>query len=110
MQYEGKIIFIGNVETVGQNWLQKRTFVLEEHTDREFKWGIAIDLIKDKVDLISSYKVWDMVKVSLNFRTNYSENTQRYYNSITARRIDPLDGSTTWTSHGVSSSDDDLPF
>ena len=51
-----------------------------------------------------------MVKVSLNFRTNYSENTQRYYNSITARRIDPLDGSTTWTSHGVSSSDDDLPF
>ena len=103
MQYEGKIIFIGNVETVGQNWLQKRTFVLEEHTDREFKWGIAIDLI-------NSYKVWDMVKVSLNFRTNYSENTQRYYNSITARRIDPLDGSTTWTSHGVSSSDDDLPF
>gem|GEM_PF-3499954 len=37
MQYEGKITYIGDVETVGQNNLQKRTVVLEEYTDREFK-------------------------------------------------------------------------
>ena len=106
MQYEGKIVFIGNVETVGQNGLQKRTFVLEENTDKEYKWGVAIDLIKDKVDLITSFKVGDVVKVSLNFRANYSENTQRYYNSITAWRIDGI-----WTTESSpSSQDDDLPF
>lgn len=104
MQYEGKIIHIGDVETVGQNALQKRTVVLEEHTDREFKGGIAFDLIKDKVDLINSFKVGDMVKVSLNFRTNYSENTQRYYTSISAWRIEALNGSNTPVQ------DDDLPF
>jgi hypothetical protein len=37
MQYEGKIIYIGDVETVGQNALQKRTVVLEEHSDKEYK-------------------------------------------------------------------------
>lgn len=107
MQYEGKIIFIGNVETVGQNSLQKRTFVLEEHTDKEYKGWIAIDLIKDKVDMIDSFKVGDLVKVSLNFRTNYSENTQKYYNSITAWRIDGLGASG---SAPASSNDEDLPF
>ena len=105
MQYEGKIIHIGDVETVGQNALQKRTVVLEEHSDKEYKWGISFDLIKDKVELINSFKVWDLVKASLNFRTNYSENTQRYYTSISARRIDGLSGSDN-----SSSQDDDLPF
>lgn len=105
MQYEGKIIHIGDVETVGQNALQKRSVVLEEHTDKEYKWGISFDLIKDKVELINSFKVGDLVKVSLNFRTNYSENTQRYYTSISAWRIDGLSGS-----NNSSAQDDDLPF
>lgn len=106
MQYEGKIVSIGNVETVGQNGLQKRTFVLEENSDKEYKGGVAIDLIKDKVDMINSFKVGDLVRVSLNFRVNYSENTQRYYNSITARKIEGLGT----TSSSPSSQDDDLPF
>lgn len=105
MQYEGTITYIGDIETVGQNALQKRTVVLEEITDREFKWGISFDLIKDKVNLIEPFQVGDSVKVSLNFRTNYSENTGRYYTSISAWRIDGINGG----SNG-SSQDDDLPF
>ncbi len=105
MQYEGKIIHIGEVETVGQNALQKRTVVLEEITDREYKGGISFDLIKDKVTLIDPFQVGDSVKVSLNFRTNYSENTQKYYTSINAWRIDGLSGSAS-----SSAQDDDLPF
>lgn len=107
MQYEGKITFIGEVETVGQNALQKRTVVLEESTDREFKGGIAFDLIKDKVNLIDPFQVGDTVKVSLNFRTNYSENTSRYYTSISAWRIDGVNGGS---SDGSNGQDDDLPF
>lgn len=105
MQYEGTITFIGEIETVGQNALQKRTVVLEEVTDREFKWGLAFDLIKDKVNLIDPFHVGDTVKVSLNFRTNYSENTQRYYTSISAWRIDGMNAGA-WN----SAQDDDLPF
>ena len=105
MQYEGTITFISDIETVGQNALQKRTVVLEELTDREFKWGLAFDLIKDKVNLIDSFHVGDTVKVSLNFRTNYSENTQRYYTSISAWRIDGMNGGSS-----NAGQDDDLPF
>jgi hypothetical protein len=57
MQYEGTITHIGEVETIGQNALQKRTVVLEEITEREYKGGIAFDLIKDKVTLINPFSV-----------------------------------------------------
>lgn len=103
MQYEGKIIYIGDVETVGQNGLQKRTFVLEEITDREFKGSIAVDLIKDKTALIDNYNVGDVVKVSLNSRANLAQTSGRYYNSITAWRIEGGNAAS-------SSQNDDLPF
>ena len=107
MQYEGTITYIGDIETVRQKTQKKRTVVLEEITDREFKWGISFDLIKDKVNLIDPFQVGDAVKVSLNFRTNYSENTQKYYTSISAWRIDGVNGGS---SNGSTSQDDDLPF
>lgn len=103
MQYEGTIIHIGEIETVGQNALQKRSVVLEENTDREYKWGISFDLIKDKVNLVDWFNVGDVIKVSLNFRTNYSENTQKYYTSISAWKVDKI-------SSAEPEQDDDVPF
>ena len=105
MTYNWIIINIGEIFTVGQNWLQKRTVVLEEATDKEYKWGIAFDLIKDKVNLIYGFKVGDTVEVSLNFRTNYSEKTKNYYNSINAWSIKRVGASTTDVN-----TDDIMPF
>lgn len=105
MNYTWIIINIWAITTVGQNWLQKRTVVLEEATDKDYKWGIAFDLIKDKVNLIDGFKVGDTVEVSLNFRTNYSEKTKNYYNSINAWSIKKV-----WASTDTSSVDDDMPF
>ena len=105
MEYTGKIIKIGEIQTVGQNWLQKRTVVLEESTNKDYKGGIAFDLIKDKVNLIDKFKVWDTVDVSLNFRTNYSEKTKNYYNSINAWSIKKV----KWDSNDVNI-DDIMPF
>lgn len=105
MNYQWKIINIGEIQTVGQNWLQKRTVVLEEATDKDYKWGIAFDLIKDKVNLIDGFKVGDTVDVSLNFRTNYSEKTKAYYNSINAWSIKRVGASTTDVN-----TDDIMPF
>lgn len=105
MNYIWKIINIGEIQTVGQNWLQKRTVVLEEATDKDYKGGIAFDLIKDKVNLIDGFKVGDTVDVSLNFRTNYSEKTKNYYNSINAWSIKKV----KWDSNDVNI-DDIMPF
>lgn len=105
MTYTWIIINIGAIQTVGQNWLQKRTVVLEEATDKDYKWGIAFDLIKDKVNLIDGFKVGDTVDVSLNFRTNYSEKTKAYYNSINAWSIKRVGASTTDVN-----TDDIMPF
>ena len=105
MTYNWIIINIGAITTVGQNWLQKRTVVLEEATDKDYKWGIAFDLIKDKVNLIDGFKVGDTVDVSLNFRTNYSEKTKAYYNSINAWSIKRVGASTTDVN-----TDDIMPF
>lgn len=88
MQYEGKIIYIWEVETVGANWLQKRTVVLEELNDKEFKGSLAFDLMKDKTSYIDKYSVGDTVTVHLNLRANYSENSKRYYQSISCWRIE----------------------
>jgi len=103
MTYEGKIINIWPVETVWQNGLQKRTFVLEEVSDKEYKGSIAIDLIKDKVNMINEYKVGDVVSVWLNFRANYSENSNRYFNSVNAWSIKKV-------SSALGDTDGDLPF
>lgn len=105
MNYIWKIINIWEIQTVWQNWLQKRTVVLEEVNDKDYKWGIAFDLIKDKVNLIDKFKVWDTVDVSLNFRTNYSEKTKNYYNSINAWSIKKV----KWDSNDVNI-DDIMPF
>lgn len=87
MEYTGKIIKIWAIETVGKNAIEKRTVVIEEVNDKDYKWGIAFDLIKDKTKLIDWYKVGDVVTVSLNFKTNYYEVKDTYYNSITAWKI-----------------------
>lgn len=87
MEYTWTIIKIGKIETVGKNAIEKRTIVLEEVNDKDYKGGIAFDLIKDKTKLIDWYKVGDVVTVSLNFKTNYYEVKDTYYNSITAWKI-----------------------
>ncbi len=86
MQYLWKIVKIWEIETVGQNAMQKQTIVLEEVTDKDYKGGIAFDLIKDKVKLSDWLNVWDTVEVSLNFRV--SEYNGRHYNNVNAWKIE----------------------
>lgn len=103
MIYKWKIVFISELQTVGQNNLQKKTVALEEVTDKEYKGWITFDLIKDKVDLIEFYNVGDTVNVSLNFRA--TESNGRWFTNINARKIEKVTDNSI-----VESSDDDLPF
>ncbi len=104
MQYLWKIINIGEITKVWQNALDKRTVVLEEVTDREYKGGIAFDLIKDKVYLTDKFKVWDTVEVFLNFKV--SEYNGRHFTNITAWKIEWKETSNDV----IDESLEDLPF
>lgn len=75
MHYEGKIKYIWPVEYIGHNQLEKRTVVLEEVADREYKGGISFDLFKDKTRLIDPYSVGDRVTAHLSFKCRYYETT-----------------------------------
>ncbi len=105
MLIEGKIIFISapaEIEINGEP-RQKRTFVVEEHSDREFKNSLAIDLRGDKTGLIDSFNENDNVRVSLTYRAKQSnKEADRRFNSIGARKVEPMGGSNNSAS--------DLPF
>jgi len=103
MNFEWIITYIGPVETVGANAMQKCSFVVEAKSEKEYKDSMMFDLIKDKVSLVQWYKIGDMVKVSFNPRANnYSG---KYYNNISAWKIEG-NASDVWS----SSADNDLPF
>ncbi|GHW02965.1 hypothetical protein AGMMS50249_7510 [candidate division SR1 bacterium] len=107
MVIEGRIIFISATEQIeiGGEPRQKRTFVVEEASDREFKNSLAIDLRGDKVSLVDSFRENDNVKVSLTYRAKQSnKEANRRFNSIGAWRVDPIGGSSN------SGGNDDLPF
>lgn len=104
MQFEWKLTYIWEVETVGQNWLQKRTFVLEEVSDKEWKQSLAIDLIKDRVWALDKFNVGDVVIADLNLKTNYSDKLGRYYNSVNAWKVGLV------SKNSFESTDCDTPF
>lgn len=86
MNYEGKITHILPLEHVWANQLPKRTIILEEVTDKERKWGLAVDFLKDKTELVTDVKVGDIVTCNLNFRVN--EYNGRRYNWITCWKME----------------------
>jgi len=104
MDFTWTIKSIGSIETVGSNGLQKRTFVLEEVSDKEWKQSLAIDLIKDRVWALDKFNIGDVVVADLNLKTNYSDKSGRYYNSINAWKVELV------SKNSVESSDDDVPF
>ncbi|HCB51671.1 TPA: hypothetical protein DEP21_03805 [Patescibacteria group bacterium] len=105
MQYQGIVKFIGQKETIGDN-LEKQTVVLEENTDREFKGSLAVDFFRDKIQLLESVKVGDLITVHLNTRCNESKTQPgRYFNSITAWRVE-----TGAQQSAPAQANDDLPF
>ena len=105
-RFVGTIIHIGQEETVGKNNLRKKTFVLQEVSDKEYKGSIAVDLIKDRVDILKDFKVWDHVEASLNFRA--SEYNGKFYNGVNAWSVKKIE--TGVSQEEVDEDFWDLPF
>lgn len=125
MELQGTITKIGEIQTFASGF-QKVEIVLT--TQEQYPQPIAIEFLKDKIDLLSTFSVGDSATVSINIGGREWTNPQgevKYFNSITGWRImkyaaatNPEPRQNTASSQPVAAStpeifeeeDDDLPF
>ena len=74
-----------------ESGFQKRTLVI--HNGEQYRPYIAIDFLKDRIDLLDKYKVGDAVSVSVNIGNDYYKD--KLYNNISGWRIQASEGSNT---------------
>ena len=89
MELTGTIHNIEETQTF-ESGFQKRTLVI--HNGAEYRPFIAIDFLKDRIDLLDKYKVGDAVTVSVNIGNDYYKD--KLFNNITGWRIQSAEGST----------------
>ena len=88
MEVLGKIKVQQKTETFGNDFTKCNLIVV---TDEQYPQEICIEFVKDKIDLLKSFKVGDSVKVGINLRGREWINPQgeaKYFNSIQGWRID----------------------
>jgi hypothetical protein len=81
----GKIIHIGETETVGSaGTFKKRLLVVE--TEEQYKQQIPVDFTQDKTNVLDNYSIGESVKVSINIRGN--EYNGKWFCSLSGWRIE----------------------
>jgi len=75
MEVSGKVVFVGQTESVGQNGFTKRLVVVE--TAEQYPQKIPIDFVKDKTSLLDNIAIGQEVKVQINLRG--SESNGRWF-------------------------------
>lgn len=92
MEVSGKIKWIDETKTYGNNGFRKREVVVT--TEEQYPQQILIEFIQDKCELLNTYQVGQNVKIGINLRgrewTN-PEGETKYFNSIQGWRIDALE-------------------
>ncbi len=89
-ELSGKIIVIGNTETVGSaGTFQKRLIVIE--TDEKYAQKVPLDFVQDKCDLLDKFTIGQEVTIGYNIRGN--EYNGKYYVSLNGWQIKALDTS-----------------
>ena len=89
LELTGTIHQIEETQTF-ESGFQKRTLVI--HNGEQYRPYIAIDFLKDRIDLLDKYKVGDSVTVSVNIGNDYYKD--KLYNNISGWRIQYAEGST----------------
>lgn len=84
MEITGKVIVIGQTESVGQNGFTKRLLVVE--TMEQYPQKLPIDFVKDKTSLLDNLFIGQEVKVQINLRG--SESNGRWYLSAKGFKIE----------------------
>ena len=91
MEISGKIKVLNETQNIGSKGFRKREVVIT--AEDQYPQHILIEFIKDKCDLLNSYKVGQEVKIELNLRGREwinPEGVAKYFNTIQGGRIESL--------------------
>ncbi|BFP41576.1 DUF3127 domain-containing protein [Flavobacteriaceae bacterium GF1] len=92
MEIQGRIKLIDDTKTYGTNGFRKRELVVT--TEEQYPQHILVEFVQDKTDLLNSYQVGQLVKISINLRGREWVNPQgetKYFNSIQGWRIENME-------------------
>ena len=102
MEVSGKIKWLDDIKTYGNNGFRKREVVIT--TEEQYPQHILVEFIQDKCDLLDAFQMGQNVKIGINLRGREWVNPQgetKYFNSIQGWRIESV---------GVSSSSEIPPM
>ena len=124
MEVIGKIKWIDEIKTYGNNGFRKREVVVT--TEEQYPQHILVEFIQDKCDLLNAFQVGESVKIGINLRGREWVNPQgetKYFNSVQGWRIDAVEAASTTemppmppasafepAEDDVNEVEDDLPF
>lgn len=84
MDVIGKVIVIGQTETVGSAGTFKKRLIVVE-TSEQYPQKVPVDFVQDKCGILDKYKVGDEVTIGVNIRGN--EYNGKYYVSLNGWKI-----------------------
>lgn len=124
MEIQGKIKWLDETKTYGNNGFRKREVVIT--TEEQYPQHILVEFVQDKCDLLNAFNVGQQVKIGINLRGREWVNPEgqtKYFNSIQGWRIDAMEGAPSAemppmppptpfepSSDATDEVEDDLPF
>ncbi|MEK9517726.1 MAG: DUF3127 domain-containing protein [Flavobacteriaceae bacterium] len=124
MEVSGKIKWLDETKTYGNNGFRKREVVIT--TEEQYPQHILVEFIQDKCDLLNAFQMGQNVKIGINLRGREWVNPQgetKYFNSIQGWRIEAVAASSSSemppmppppafepADDATDGPDDDLPF
>ncbi len=124
MEIQGKIKWLDETKTYGNNGFRKREVVLT--TEEQYPQHILVEFVQEKCDLLNAFQVGQQVKVGINLRGREWVNPEgqtKYFNSIQGWRVDAMEGAAPSemppmpppsafepSSDSLDEVEDDLPF
>jgi hypothetical protein len=124
MEVSGKIKWLDETKTYGNNGFRKREVVIT--TEEQYPQHILVEFIQDKCDLLNAFQMGQNVKIGINLRGREWVNPQgetKYFNSIQGWRIEAVAASSSSemppmptppafepADDATDEPDDDLPF
>lgn len=85
MEIQGKVILIKEVEH-HSNDFTKQTIVIE--TSESYPKKIAVDFVKDKIEMLRNVAVGQSVKCQINIESK--EHNNRYFTNVTCWKIETI--------------------
>tara|TARA_B100000579_G_C22638744_1_gene760361 strand:- start:96 stop:461 length:366 start_codon:yes stop_codon:yes gene_type:complete len=121
MEVSGKIKWLDETKTYGNNGFRKREVVIT--TEEQYPQHILVEFIQDKCDLLNAFQMGQNVKIGINLRGREWVNPEgetKYFNSVQGWRIEaslnseipPMPPPPPFepADNSADGPDDDLPF